>query len=115
MKNLRLLLVISVVANTILLCFILKPDPVINDNEYKIRVEKEITAHKNRVIVDSIRHSQEIEKLNKKVYYVQKKRKDEHNKYELELSKINNLVNDSSINAYLDSLQKVCCSNSPGR
>jgi len=110
MKNLKTYLVISIVVNIVLAYIILKPSYVVDmDSQYKIRVKKEIIFHKNRVTEDSIRHYEAIEKLNKNVYYVQKQRKNERNKYELELAKISNMVSDSVINLYLDSLQKVCC------
>ena len=109
--KLKYYLLISIIVNVVLLYIIFKPSKESSqlDSILLDRIKKELIIHKNKVIVDSIRHEAEIEKLNKKVYYVQKQRKNEHNKYELELSKINHLVNDSSITFYLDSIEKVCC------
>jgi hypothetical protein len=111
MKNLKTYLVISIVVNILLCWVIFKPMPKKTDIEtYLIdKFKAENIAKKQKVIADSIRHEAAIEKLNKNVYYVQKQRKNERNKYELELAKISNMASDSVINLYLDSLQKVCC------
>ena len=113
MKNLKVYLIISICFNVLLGYIILKPAPKVSNMETYLldRISKDNKAKKESILRDSLRYESHIKELKNKIYYVQKKRKDEHDLYEQQLTKINNLSNDSSYYSYIDSIKKLCCSS----
>lgn len=104
---------ISIFINAVLLYIILKPEPENTYLEKALidRIKKEHIINTNRIFVDSIRHEKAIKLKEKKINTINYLRKNERSLYQLELSKIQLLNSDSSYVAAIDSIKKVCCSD----
>ena len=90
--------------------------PIVNTDDILIEKIKQVNKERLKELSkDSIKYSLKIDSLNNVVTQVKKKRKYEHDKYIQEQSKYNNLTTDSSYFAVLDSIKKVCCSDSTSR
>lgn len=92
-----------------------KSEPKDNSNIYKDYIKELHETQLKQLKSDSIRYASKIDSLTSKIKNLNYLRKDERNKYLQEQSKYNNLTTDSSYNHVLDSIKKVCCSDSTSR
>lgn len=106
-------LVISIAINILLSYIILKKEP--NYTDYVLylsnKVKAEHKAMEDKILNDSLRITNEIKIRDKKINKLYKIRDNERNLYQLELSKIQLLNSDSSYVAVIDSIKKVCCTD----
>lgn len=112
-RNLVSILVISLAINIVLLYIIFKPNPKESILEKALleRIKAEHKANEERILNDSLRFVEYIKLKEKKINTINYLRKNERNLYQLELAKIQLLNSDSSYVAAIDSIKKVCCSD----
>lgn len=79
--------------------------------DYNPIIDSIIAVDKERIKQDSIRHQSTIDSLNNRIKTINYLRKNERNKYESELSKINKIVDSSDYIRYNDSILKMLRSN----
>jgi hypothetical protein len=96
---------------------ILKPVPKVSNMETYLleRISKENAIKRQKSQADSVRFESEITIRDKKINRINKQRKNDLTNYQSEIAKINLITTDSAYLATLDSIKKVCCSNSSGR
>jgi len=113
LKKVDIVSLILAIAIIWLLFFQDKPK---DSSKYYIDYIKEMQLNElKRIKSDSIRYTKRVDSLNILLINVEKKRKYERNQFLQKQSEYNNLVNDSSFIAVLDSIKKVCCPDSTSR
>lgn len=103
------LIYLSILLNVILLYLLFKPTPKAVD--YKPILDSIIIEDKARLKADSIRLSNKVDSLSKRIKTINYFRKNERNKYEKQISKLNRPFDSTDFVRINDSLKKVCCSN----
>lgn len=111
MKNLKVYLVISICINILLSYIVLKKEPnYTNTEQYLIdKIKADNAAKKKKLKSDSLHFVNQIKVSEKKINKINDLRKHERYKYQLELSKLQSINNDSAFTYILDSIKKVCC------
>lgn len=104
-----------ILAGLIIYILFFNREPKDNSKVYTDYIKEMHLNELKRIKNDSIRYTSKIDSLTLKIRNLNYLRKDERNKYLQEQSKYNNLVNDSSYFAVIDSIKKLCCPNSPSR
>jgi hypothetical protein len=87
----------------------LKHSKELNDILSK-QVEEMFFEQKKQLTIDSLKYVNAIDSLNGKIKLVQIKRKNDINKLQSEISKINSIVDSSGFAMFNDSI-KMCCTN----
>ncbi len=107
-KNLLLLVLIS----ALLLSLLYKKRIIVDNSPQFIRILDSINkANKERIKSDSIVLSKKVDSLNKRIKTVNYLRKNERNKYEETISKLNRPFDSTMFVRFNDSIKKVCCPN----